>query len=356
MKALVLHAAGDARVEDRPDPTRPRSTEATLRITRAGLCGTDATEYLAGPVMTPLKTRHPGSGFFGPVVLGHEFIGVVELVGDEVDRIEVGDRVAAGAGVWCGSCDWCQRGETNLCASYWTFGLSADGGLAERLTVPAAMLHPVASGVSDDNAALAQPLAVALHAVSRSQIGPGDVVIVNGAGAIGSFIVAGAVAAGAGAVVALDVEESRLVVARRLGASQAVNVTTADIEEVVREVTGGALADVCVEASGTPDGMGRLQRLTRRGGTMLLVGLPKKQVTFDSVDLILREISVATTVAHVCDKNLPAALDLLASRDLAALLVERVVPLDRVIEDALQPLAAGRARGKLLVDPQQPTA
>jgi (R,R)-butanediol dehydrogenase/meso-butanediol dehydrogenase/diacetyl reductase len=355
MKALVLHAAGDARIEDRPDPQPPGPGDVLLRVVRAGLCGTDASEYAAGPVMTPLTTRHPNSGVQGPVVLGHEFVGVVEEAGSAVGNVAVGDRVAAGAGVWCGQCDWCRRGQTNLCAGYWTFGLSADGGLTERITVPAAMVHPVAAQVSDDNAALAQPLAVGMHAVDRSRIRPDDVVVVHGAGAIGSFIVAGAVAAGAGAVVAVDVDPGRLEVARQLGATYTVDARDDDPLEAVRDLTGSALADVTVEASGLADGMSRVQRLTRRGGTVLLVGLPKKPVSFDAVDLILREIDVMTTVAHVCDRNLPAALGLLAERDLAALLVEKVVPLERAVDDALVPLARGAARGKLLVDPQAGT-
>jgi (R,R)-butanediol dehydrogenase/meso-butanediol dehydrogenase/diacetyl reductase len=355
VKALVLHAARDARIEERPDPQPPGRGEVTLRVVRAGLCGTDATEYSAGPVMTPLNTRHPASGVQGPIVLGHEFIGVVDEVGSEIDRFAMGDRVAAGAGVWCGRCDWCRRGQTNLCASYWTFGLSADGGLTERVTVPAAMLHPIAPDVSDDNAALAQPLAVGLHAVDRSRITSGDVVVVHGAGAIGSFIVAGAAAAGAGAVVAVDVDPGRLDVATRLGATHTVDARENDPLAVVRELTGPSLADVTVEASGLPDGMSRVQRLTRRGGTVLLVGLPKKEVSFNAVDLILREIDVMTTVAHVCDHNLPAALALLADRDLAALLVEKVVPLDHAVDDALVPMAQGEARGKMLVDTQVTT-
>ncbi|MEN3361888.1 MAG: (R,R)-butanediol dehydrogenase / meso-butanediol dehydrogenase / diacetyl reductase [Mycobacteriales bacterium] len=352
MRAAVLYAAGDARIEDRPEPPAPGPTDATLAVVRSGLCGTDATEYAAGPVLTPLTRRHPATGVLGPIVLGHEFVGVVQAVGGAVDRVAVGDRVAAGAGVWCGQCAWCRRGQTNLCTTYWTYGLSADGGLTERLTVAAAMLYPVAAGISDDNAALAQPLAVGLHAVSRSRIRAGDVVVVNGAGAIGAFILAGAVAAGAGAVVAVDVDPGRLAVAGALGATHRVNAGRQDPYEVVHELTGGALADVTVEASGVPQGFGTVQRLTRRGGTLLLVGLPKKPVMFDSVDLTVREIDVVTTVAHVCDQNLPAALDLLAGRDLAALLVERVVPLERVVADALTPLAAGTARGKLLVDPR----
>ena len=101
-----------------------------------------------------------------------------------------------------------------------------------------------------------------------------------------------------------------------------------------------------------PDGLTRVQRLTRRGGTILLIGLPKGEVSFNALDLILREIDVMTTLAHVCDANLPAALALLAERDLAPLLVERVVALDRVVEDALTPMMNGTARGKFLVDTQ----
>lgn len=352
MKALVLHAAGDARLEERAEPSPPGPGEVLLKITRAGLCGTDASEYAAGPMMTPLKSRHPASGVLGPIVLGHEFIGVVESVASDVERFSVGERVAAGAGVWCGACDWCNRGQTNLCKSYWTYGLSADGGLTERITVPATMLHPIASHVSDDNAALAQPLAVGMHAVDRSRVRSGDVVVVHGAGAIGSFVIAGLKAAGAGSIVAIDIDADRLSTAKALGADVTINGSETDPFEVVRELTGSALADVTIEASGVPDGLSRVQRLTRRGGSILLVGLPKKEVSFSALDLILREIDVTTTLAHVCDTNLPAALALLEERDLAELLVEGVVPLERVVEDALTPMTNGTARGKYLVDTQ----
>ncbi len=274
---------------------------------------------------------------------------MVEAVGDGVD-LAAGTRVAAGAGVWCGTCRWCADGRTNLCASYWTAGLSADGGLAERVTVPAKMLVTLPDGLADDDAALAQPLAVAMHAVDRAGVRPGDVVVVHGVGAIGSFVVAGAVAAGAARVVAVDVDPGRLQAAHELGATDLVDARHQDAREAVSALTGGDLADVTVEASGLPTGLGTVQRLTRRGGSILLVGLPKARVELDSVDLVLREISVATTVAHVCATDLGPAVDLLARRPLAGLVVDRVVPLEHALEHALQPLARGEARGKLLVD------
>lgn len=349
MRALVLHSAGDARVEERDEPPAPRPNEVTLSILRSGLCGTDASEFLAGPVLTPLTRAHPVTGFRGPIVLGHEFTGEVIEVGSGTDGFSVGDRVAAGAGMWCGDCAWCARGQTNLCARYWTFGLSTDGGLTERLTVPTRMLHHIPETVSDDNAGLAQPLAVGLHAVDRSGLQAGDVVVVHGAGAIGSFVIAGAVAKRAAVIIAVDVDDNRLSGATELGATHTVNALQHDLGEVVRELTGGDLADVTIETSGIPDGMSRLQSVTRRGGTLQLVGLPKKPVSFNAVDLTLREIDVKTTVAHVCDTDLPHALQLLEEQDLSGLLVDRVVPLEDAVDGALVPLAEGRASGKLLV-------
>src|SRR5690348_14311890 len=189
MRAGVLHAPGDLRVEERPEPTCT-SDSVVLAVRYNGLCGTDVTEFTKGPMMVPLHTRHPGSGHLGPTILGHEFIGEVVEAGAEV-RHWLGRRVASGAGVSCGRCDLCRRGRTNLCDRYYTLGLSTHGGLAEYVSVPASTLREIPEDCADLDAALAQPLAVGLHAVSRSGVGPGDTVVLLGAGAIGSFILAG---------------------------------------------------------------------------------------------------------------------------------------------------------------------
>src|SRR5690348_12201921 len=189
MLAGVLYSAGDLRVEDVPEPV-PAEGEVLVEVSYNGLCGTDATEYSKGPMMVPLTTRHPGSGHLGPTILGHEFVGRVVSAGAGAQEW-VGKRVASGAGVSCGTCAWCLRGRTNLCQSYYTLGLSTHGGLAERVCAPASTLAKIPSDLPDVEAALAQPLAVGLHAVTRSGAAPGETVVVMGAGAIGSFILAG---------------------------------------------------------------------------------------------------------------------------------------------------------------------
>lgn len=347
MRAAVLHAVGDLRLEDRPVPV-PGAGEVLLAVTYNGLCGTDVTEYAKGPLMVPLTARHPGSGHVGPTVLGHEFIGQVVAVGDGAERWK-GRRVASGAGVSCGACPRCRSGRTNLCDRYYTLGLSTDGALADFVAVPASTLVEIPDACSDLDAALAQPLAVGLHAITRASARPEDTIVVVGAGAIGSFILAG-LAGHDGRVIAVDVDEERLRSARALAPVETCLVHPDDpIGSVVDMIPSGA--DVVIESSGVPGAAQRSIQLASRGGRVLLVGLTKAPQSLDLADLVLREITVHSTVAHVCTSDLPRALALLTERPLAKLLVDRVVTLDRVVPDAFEPLLAGDVRGKVLVSP-----
>ncbi|MBX5443118.1 MAG: alcohol dehydrogenase catalytic domain-containing protein, partial [Solirubrobacteraceae bacterium] len=222
MRAAVYHGPRDVRIASVPDPGPPAAGELVLRVARAAICGSDCGEYLHGPRLVPLRERHPASGHVGPLVLGHELVGVVEAVGPQVDGLAPGDRVVTGAGVSCGRCEWCARGRTNLCERYYTIGLQAHGGLAERVAVPASTCLRVPDGCSDEAAALAQPFAVGIHAFARAQTRPGDSVAVLGVGGIGMFVVAAA-AGEAGRVIAVDVDPARLEIARAVGATDAVD-------------------------------------------------------------------------------------------------------------------------------------
>ncbi|MGN6609218.1 MAG: zinc-dependent alcohol dehydrogenase [Jatrophihabitans sp.] len=348
MLAAVLHSPGDLRLEERPTP-EPGPDEVLVAVAYNGLCGTDVTEFTKGPMMLPLQQRHPGSGHVGPTVLGHEFVGSVAAVGRGAEAW-LGRRVASGAGVSCGACPRCRRGRTNLCDRYWTLGLSADGALAEFVVVPAGTLRPIPDGCRDEEAALAQPLAVGLHAVAGSGIEAGDTVVLVGAGAIGSFILAG-LAGHDGRVVAVDIDEARLASARALGATETVLIHPDDPLGPVRDVVRSG-AEVVIEASGVTGAAQRAITLTARGGTTMLVGLTRAPQPLDLADVVLREITVRSSVAHVCDADLPRALELLTARPLGSLLVDRVVPLDRVVEDAFEPLATGTVGGKVLVAPR----
>lgn len=347
MRAAVLYAPHDLRLEDRPEP-ECRPDGVVIEVTYNGLCGTDATEYTKGPMMVPLSVAHPGSGHSGPTILGHEFVGTVVDAGADA-ATWIGRRVASGAGVWCGACAWCVRGRTNLCARYYTLGLSTHGGLARFVAAPASTIRQIPDGCADIEAALAQPLAVGLHGVTRSGVRPGDTVVVLGAGAIGSFLLAG-LSGHDGPVVAMDVDPERLATARVLGATEtrliAGDVSADDLRSLIPDG-----ADVVIESSGAVGSAQRAFALAARGGSVLLVGLTKQPQPIELADLVLREVDVRTTVAHVCDADLPAALDLLTARPLSAIVVDRVVALDDVVA-GFDRLASGAARGKIVVDPR----
>jgi (R,R)-butanediol dehydrogenase / meso-butanediol dehydrogenase / diacetyl reductase len=348
MRAGVLHAPHDLRIEDRPEPV-PGADGVVIQVAYNGLCGTDATEYGKGPMMVPLQTPHPGSGHVGPTVLGHEFIGTVVDAGPGA-REWAGKRVASGAGVSCGRCAWCRRGRTNLCATYYTLGLSTHGGLAEFVAAPASTLVEVPGGCAELDAALAQPLAVGLHGVARAGIAPGERVAVLGAGAIGSFILAG-LAGHDGAVEVVDLDPGRLRVAQALGATRTHVVDRDATAETLRDLIPEPV-DVVIESSGAPGAAARALGLAARGGRVLLVGLVQAPQELRLADAVLREVDLRTTVAHVCATDLPAALALLTRHPLASTIGVTVVPLTSVVTDGLEQLVAGRVGGKVLVDPR----
>jgi (R,R)-butanediol dehydrogenase/meso-butanediol dehydrogenase/diacetyl reductase len=349
MKAAVLYAPGDLRVEDRPDPTCAEAGDILVEVSLNGLCGTDATEYAKGPMMVPLTTRHAGSGHLGPTVLGHEFIGRVVDAGAAATSL-IGARVACGAGVSCGRCAWCRAGRTNLCAVYYTLGLSTHGGLAELATAPASICRVIPDGCADEDAALAQPLAVGLHAVRRAGLRRGQHVVLLGVGAIGSFVCS-ALKQYSARITALDIDAGSLRTARALGASDTHLLTPEQSAQDVLDLIGGP-ADVVFETSGVAGAAATAATLTRRGGTLVLVGLVKQPQPMELADLVLREVDVRTTVAHVCDDDLPAALELLTQWPLSTLLLDRVVPMKDVVADGLEPLLAGEVHGKVLVRPR----
>ena len=342
MKAAVFHGPRDVRIETVGEPEAPGDGEVVLEVLRAAICGTDAAEWDHGPVLC-----RPG------VVLGHEFVGRVAAVGAGTAHLRIGDRVVSGAGISCGRCAWCLAGRTNLCAEYRTLGLQVDGGLSEYVTSPASICRLVPEQVDDDAAAMTQPLAVALHALSRVALQREESVAVVGVGGIGSFIVAGAAhRAPAGRVVAIDLDAQRLATATALGAHETVDASGLDLAQLLLELTDGVGFDVVIEATGAPHAPAAAVDGARRGGRVLLVGLHGAPRELELTPMILREIDVFTTVAHVCDSDIPAALELLAESTVAAVTAGPRIPLDELVEEGLQPLAERRATGKILVTPR----
>lgn len=343
MRAVVLHGPGDLRVEERPVP-RPAAGEALLRVTTAGICGSDAFFYAQG-------AGTPDRPVAGPLVLGHEFAGVVVDVGADVTGVAVGEEVASGAGVACGACRPCRQGKTNLCLRYVTAGIHTDGGLAEYCAVDASTCEPVAPhGVTGDDAALAQPMAIAHHSVHRGRLQAGERALIFGVGGIGMF--ATWIAAQLGAdVTAVDLSADRLALAARLGATRTFALDGGELPE---QITDGEPFDVIYEITGAAKPFADAMRLARRGCRVVVTGVQKSAYELFPTGLIVEELELIGSAAHVRALDLGPALDLVAARaDGWADVAPEVLPLDRVLDDGILPLAEARAPHiKTLIDPR----
>jgi (R,R)-butanediol dehydrogenase/meso-butanediol dehydrogenase/diacetyl reductase len=350
MRAAVYHGAGDIRVETVPDPA-PAAGELLLEIHAAGVCGTDVGEFMHGPASYAVA-GHPVTGHRGPIIPGHELAGRVVARGPGVDGFREGAVVASGAGVSCGDCFQCRAGRTNLCRRYWTVGLHRDGALAQFCAVPAATCIDVSAyELDEETAALAQPMAIAVHSMRRGRLEPGGDAVVIGAGGIGAFLAFAAADLGA-RVSVVDLSPERLGLARELGA-----------EELIRPEPGVTLRDaltergiehpVIYEASGSARALEAAIDALPQGSRLVVIGLQAEPRPIDLRRLTLDEVEYIGTNAHAVGVDLPEALRLLSERhsrwsDVAPV----VLPLEELASGALEPMAAGTSAAvKTLIDP-----
>ena len=343
MRAIRIHAAGDVRFESVARPS-PAADEVLIKVKVAGLCGSDAALFRNGLGMVP-----PEQDPRWPCVLGHEIAGEVVERGEAVDNLKLGTLVASGAGVSCEGCPACRAGRTNLCEKYWTAGIHRDGGLAEYVAIAANTCEPTEPhGVKGDDAALAQPMAVAVHGVNTGRLRAGERALIIGAGGIGGF--AAWVACQLGAEVTVyDRDPIRLEVANRLGAAMTM---IADGRPLAQRLRAEDPFDVVYETSSAAEALIGAIDLVRPGGRVVVIGI-HAPVAVNFQRLTIHEVEVLGSMAHVCAVDLPLALDMVAARkenwsDLAP----EVLSLEEVVETGLPDLVAGTSpRIKTLADP-----
>lgn len=344
----MFHGQCDVRVENVPEP-EPSAADLVLEVHAAGICGTDLSEYVHGPrsyaIVGHSVTRH-----VGPLIPGHEFSGRVVSIGADVSGFELGSIVATGAGISCGDCFQCLSGRTNLCLHYTTVGLHRHGGLAQYCAVAAKTCLDVSPyGLDEETAALAQPMAIAVHSLRRGRPSSGDAVVVFGAGGIGAFLIYAAAEMGA-RIAVVDIDPLRLAIAQRLGAAEVFDGRR-DLRQQMEEINLRPM--VVYEVTGVPAVLDQALSLVTPGGRLVVVGLQPEPHPLPLRELTLNEIEVIGTNAHACSVDLPEALRLLGQRggtwsDLAP----AVLPLDELVSHGLEPMARGDAHQvKTLIDP-----
>lgn len=339
MPAAVLKGPGRLEVEEIPIPELG-GHDVLVEIDRCGVCGSDLHMVLEG-------WGQPGS------VPGHEWNGTVVAVGAAVSRWRPGDAVVGGPPQRCGRCPACIAGRPSLCAGRETPGVGLEIGAFARYKVqPEGELLATPAGLPPRAAALAEPLAVALHGISRGGIEPGQRVLVSGAGPIGALSIAALRAMGVEDVTCVEPHTGRRALAAKVGATRLRVPEDLEVPTVVEpgRVVHGAV-DVVLECSGKARAIEAGLAQLDRGGTMVLVGAGIEQPRFDPNRILLNEL-VVTGAFTYDDDGFERALGLLAS---GALPIDDLVEPDDVdlygILDAMHDLAGGRLAGKVLVRP-----
>ncbi len=284
MKAIVkAEPVEGLELRDVPEPGI-NPDQVLVAVRRAGICGTDLHIYKWDHWS---QTRiHP------PLVLGHEFMGEVADVGPLVENVRVGDRVSAEGHVVCGHCELCRTGNAHVCRETSILGVDRDGAFAEFVALPATNIVPLPDSISDDTAAVLDPLGNAFHTVLHTDVS-GKAVAIIGCGPIGLFAVGIARAAGARLVIAIEPTAGRREIARAMGAHEVIDPRGGDTPARVAELTGGYGADVVCEMSGHPDGVRDAFRACRNAGHVRLLGLPAGEVNVNLArDVIFKGLQV----------------------------------------------------------------
>jgi L-iditol 2-dehydrogenase len=304
MKALLLTAPSQLEYVDFPEP-RPADDEVVVRIHACGICGSDI---------------HGWDGSTGrrrtPLIMGHEAAGEILATGPGVTGWSVGDRVTFDSTISCGKCHFCQSGQINLCESRRVVGVSPaeykqHGAFAEQLAIPARILYQLPDALPYAHAAMVEPVSIAVHAVQRTEIIPGSTAVVIGSGMIGLLVIQALRWAGAQQVIAVDLADNRLALARQLGATHTINSGAADVAAEVARLTGGVGAEVAFEVVGFTPTLNLALAVLKRGGTCVLVGnLAPKTQDFPLQAVVTKELSLLGSCSSAGEY--PLCLDLIA--------------------------------------------
>jgi len=322
MKALLLTAPSQLEFVSFPDP-QPADDEVLLRVRACGICGSDIHGWDGST-----GRRRP------PLIMGHEASGEIAAVGSRVDGWRVGERVTFDSTISCGECPSCRSGHVNLCDRRRVLGVAPaeyrqHGAFAEFVTLPPRILYRLPDALSFEQAAMVEPVSIAVHAVQRVRVSPTDTAVVVGSGMIGLFVIQALRWAGAKRIIALDLEEKRLALARELGATDTVKSDRDDTAAEIARLTGGQGADLAFEVVGVAPTLNLALASLRRGGSAVLVGNLAAKVDFPLQAVVTREISLFGSCASAGEY--PLCLDLISRG------VFRVEPMI----SAIAPLAEG---------------
>jgi len=304
--ACVLHAVNDMRLEERATP-KPGPHDVLIAVRSVGICGSDVHYWTNGRI-GPFILK-------APMILGHESSGQVVAVGEKVTHLQPGDRITMEPGVPCRMCVHCKTGRYNMCPDIIFMATPPyDGSLSNYITHPADFCFKLPDHVSYDEGAMCEPLSVGVHAVTRARISLGQSVLITGSGPIGLMSVMAAKAAGAGVIIVSDIKAERLVVAKQVGATHILDlssISAGDVLSKIFEMVGPGGVDAVIECSGAQSAITTAIRAACNGGVVVLVGLGAPECTLPIVEAAVREVDIRGVFRYA--NTYPKALALIAS-------------------------------------------
>lgn len=320
MKAMVLTAYSHLELTEMPAPVAAPG-EVLVRVEACGICGSDV---------------HGFDGSTGrripPIVMGHEAAGTVAAVGEGVTAYAVGDRVTFDSTIYCGACEFCQRGQINLCANREIIGVSCGefrrhGAFAEYLAIPERVLYRLPENFAFADAAMLEAASVALHGVKVLELAGGETVLVLGAGMIGLLIVQAAKALGCGRVLCADIDATRLELAQQVGADEILCASGEKLVAAVLQRTAGRGVDAAIEAVGRKETIAAAIDAVRKGGRVSLVGNLVAEAVLPLQKVVTRQIRLQGSCASAGEY--PLAIELIAAGKIQVKpLISAVAPLE----------------------------
>jgi L-iditol 2-dehydrogenase len=304
MKALVMTAYKEFEVQDFPEPT-VGPQDVLVRVQACGICGSDV-HGMDGST----GRRRP------PIVMGHEAAGTIERMGAEVTGHSLGERVTFDSTIYNPASFFSRRGQINLCDDRRVLGVSCEdyrqhGAFAELVAVPQHILYNLPAAMSYEQAALVEPVSIAVHARHLTPIEPGDTAVVFGAGLIGLMTIQVLKHTPVKQIVAVDLDQGKLALAREMGAAHVFNPKGSDVAAAVKEITDGRGADVAFEAVGIEATVRSAVASVRKGGTVTLIGNLARDVSVPLQAVVTRQIRLQGSCAS--SGEYPECLDLIAS-------------------------------------------
>ncbi len=338
MRAAVFYGKGDIRVENGYPVPGINPNEVLIRVKACGVCGTDLHIFSGAEGATQCNP---------PVVLGHEFSGIVEKVGEKVTRVRVGQHVTVNPNISCESCEQCRSGNPHFCDEMAATGVNYDGGFAEYCAVLEKQVFVIKDSVSFEEAAMCEPISCCLHGIDLCNIQCGDTVMVIGGGTIGMIMLQLAQLSGAVRTVLLEPNESRFPLARELGADLVLNPLKEDIPAQLAKNGFGNIR-VVIECAGRLDTVEAAIRYAGKAATVMIFGLtdPKGSIPYYPFEAFRKELTLKTSFVNPNTQGRAAEIITSGKLKLSALISDRIALKD--ISEAFQP---GLRNGKTIIIP-----